>query len=276
MKKRFFRLLFAWRVLFLGVVLFNLSSCEDRETNLPWWGTARIEAAEDFKNNLSVEVYDMTLKKEEAIKENKNDSVKKVFKVSSSNNICFYLSVQKSGAYFTINHDDEELDAYWRFVKAKERNIENKKPLEGQAYIYAGIGEGCSITADKPLFEVKEGGNLSDYFKVNLSAEQMIAASYPEFEVVHNYYNEPQGVLFNTYFLKGTALSSYPYMLTFTTVPKEQYDEIVFSFEIPIEFEYMQQIIYGKDYPEEYYEQGLVERNENRVLRGSVTVRFED
>ena len=65
-------------------------------------------------------------------------------------------------------------------------------------------------------------------------------------------------------------------MLTFTTVPKEQYDEIVFSFEIPIECEYMKQIIYGKDYPEEYYEQGLVERNENRVLRGSVTVRFED
>lgn len=276
MKRAFFRLLFAWQILLSCVVSFNLSSCEDHESSIPWWGTTKIEPAEDYSDSLSIEVYDLTIPKEEAIKKNKADYEKMVFTVSSLNNICFYLSIRKSGAYFAVNQTDEGSEAYWRFMKAKEERIENEKPLDGQAYIYAGIGEGCSIIADKPLFEVEPGENLSDYIKMNLGAEQMITASYPEYEVIHNYYNNPQEVLFNTYFSKGTALSSYPYMLTFTTVPKEQYDEIVFTFRIPIECEYMQQLIYGRDYPESYYEKGLLERNENRVLHGSVTVRFEE
>ena len=58
--------------------------------------------------------------------------------------------------------------------------------------------------------------------------------------------------------------------------PPETYSEITFTIEIPIECEYFQQIIYGKDYPESYYAQGLLERNENRVLKGSVTVRLDE
>ena len=81
-------------------------------------------------------------------------------------------------------------------------------------------------------------------------------------------------------FQAGTALFSYisdGFVFSFKDIPEERYKAITFSIEIPIEGEYFQLLFNGEDYPESYYTyEKRVLPNENRVLRGSVTVRFEE
>ena len=264
MRKTFFysSLLF----FFLGAV-----SCVSNEENEHWWMTADIEAADNFMNKLKLEAGDTI-----QLRENWNNGTwvyDSVCFIPSYGNfyLGFSLQLSKKAPFYL---EGNAIQTHWDFLQSKSINVEKEKPTDIQEYVYAGIKDECSITADKMLFGIEPGGNLGKHFKVRLYGNQKISVLYPGFEVVRNYYNDPTEVLFSDYFLKGTALSFCPFIFYFTKAPEEQYDEITFTIEIPIECEYMHQIIYGEDYPESYYEQGLVERNENRVLRGSVKVKF--
>ena len=142
-------------------------------------------------------------------------------------------------------------------------------------FYYAGVKDGVSFSADKELFGRKAGSNLADLIILDIPPSSKIAVTYPDYHVCKDYNADSTPITFSDYFKSGTALSlSYNFYASFAQQPTEEYDEITFTLEIPIECEYMQQIIYGEDYPESYYEQGFVERNENRVLRGSVKIKF--
>jgi len=185
---------------------------------------------------------------------------------------------------FQMEGVSEERRKYERFMTEIGTHLnsylEKHPAARFEDYYYAGVKGEARIFADKKLFHREAGSNLSDLLLLCLPRGSKIAATYPDFRFVLFYDTETTPVTFANYFRDGLALALPPAWFalraTFAEQPPEAYDEITYTIEIPIECEYMQQIIYGKDYPEEYYEQGLVERNENRVLRGSVTVRFED
>ena len=182
---------------------------------------------------------------------------------------------------FGVEHGSEEQKRYEEIMSELSEGIKNY--LEQKQYeirpefFFAGIKDGARITADKKLFGRDTGSDLGDMFVLDIPPSSKIGVTYPDFRVFKDYNENSSSITFSDFFLSGTALSfSYVFYAYYAEQPSEEYNEVTFTIEIPIECEYMQQIIYGKDYPEEYYEQGLVERNENRVLRGSVTVRFED
>ena len=144
-------------------------------------------------------------------------------------------------------------------------------------FYYAGVKEGARIIADKELFGRKAGSNLADLITLDIPNSSKIAVTYPDFHICKDYNIEASPITFSDFFSKGRALSlSYEFYATFAQLPPEDYEDVTFTIEIPIECEYMQQIIFGEDYPESYYEEGLVERNENRVLRGTVTIKFDN
>ena len=258
--------------------LCGVVSCNSSDEVEPWW-QATIEAAYNYINELKIEAGDTVILRnnwksgKDIYSDCEGDSV---FHVPNYDNFYLAISLQltKNGHRFYV--EGEKTRAYWDFLQEKRGYVEKEKPKNVQKYVYAGIKQGASLTADKILFGIEPGGNLGEYMKVDLSDEQKIRVNYPDFDVVQNYYGFHNEVLFSNYFKEETALSLIPYMLFFTTAPKECYDEITFSIEIPIKCDYFQKIISGIDYPEEYYEKGLVDRNENRVLRGSVTVKFEE
>ena len=146
----------------------------------------------------------------------------------------------------------------------------------GYPHLYfAGLREGACIRADKTLFGIDKGKPLNDFFAV--ISETFYRATYPHYFIKESHLPSEMEFKyeFDDFFAKGDALT-FCNSLVLERIPPEKYEEITFTIEIPIECEYMQQIVFGEDYPENYYRQGLVERNENRVLRGSVTVRFEE
>jgi len=189
---------------------------------------------------------------------------------------------QLGAAPFSVNHGSEEQKRFSRMLDGLGKEVNNYTEQRGyasQSYYYAGIREAGRIYADCVFFGREAGANLADVMVVDFPQTDKVSVSYPDFQVYKDYNKEASPTTFAEYFKSGTALPFLNYeefRVFFGQMPPEVYDEVTFTIEIPIECEYMQQIIYGKDYPEEYYEQGLVERNENRVLRGSVTVRFED
>ena len=254
-------------IVFLGAV-----SCTPKEVE-PWWMTANIEAADNYMDKLRLEAGDSIRVKGDW--SNGTWVYDSVCIIPSFENfyLGFSLQLSKSPCFYT---ESKAIQAYWNFMQTKRINVEKEKPIDVQKYIYAGIKDECSITADKKLFGIESGGNLGEHFKIRLYGNQKISVLYPSFDVVRNYYDDSTEVSFSNYFLKGTAMSFCPFFFYFSEAPEERYSEITFTIKIPIECVYLQQIINGEDYPESYYEQGLVERNENRVLHGSVTVRFEE
>ena len=182
---------------------------------------------------------------------------------------------------FVVDVPSTENDKYRAFIANKGKHVVSLiDSLEMQEwgypnYIYAGIVEGAQIYADRPLFGRETGASLNEFFSVQPNS--YFRVTYPDY-LVAEYRSPVEGryrCSFDSFHAKGTALT-FCNLLMLDKRPSEQYEEITFTIEIPIECEYMQQIVYGEDYPESYYEQGLVERNENRVLRGSVTVRFDE
>lgn len=148
-------------------------------------------------------------------------------------------------------------------------------------YTYAGVREGAQIYANVPLFGRKAREPLNDKFAVtSYSPLTWIRVSYPDFNIISNGYEEDLPTDFDEVFQAGTALFSYisdGFVFSFKEIPEERYKAITFSIEIPIEGEYFQLLFNGEDYPESYYTyEKRVLPNENRVLRGSVTVRFEE
>lgn len=159
---------------------------------------------------------------------------------------------------------------------AKAKEYIKQKGYPRQDYCYAGVKRGARIYADKTIAGREPGADISDLMSVDLLYKCKVQLTYPDFQIYKDYYADNNTVLFSDYFKEGTVLPRLDlYFISFVESPAEQYDEITYTIEIPFECEYMRKIICGQDYKEEYYEQGLVERNENRMLKGSVTVRFD-
>lgn len=142
-------------------------------------------------------------------------------------------------------------------------------------YLYcAGIREGARIYADKVLFGREPGENLGDKFTLLTHAGNDILVAYPSFEVVHNVKAESRTLTLNDALAKGICVSGHvPSVLN--EIPEEKYDEITLTCEIPFECEYWQSRFYFCDYSDAEYESGRVIRNKDRMLKGSLLIKFD-
>lgn len=234
-----------------------------------------IHPCEEFSNQLYLFVKDGTGKTEQPASYTYDPQSDTTFHISSWNESTqLGISTVWTGALFYVDAGEtsQVLDS---FLEEKTKNFKSIDYLGTIDYIYAGIRDGATITADKPLFGQQSGSDLSDYFTVCVQHSQVFAATYPDFHITHDYRKESLSVPFSEFFSKGTTLSYVPYYLKFNALPEESYDELRFTVTLPIECEYFQQLIHGRNYAAKYYEQGLVVPNENRVLRGSITICFD-
>lgn len=154
-------------------------------------------------------------------------------------------------------------------------------PHWDRKFICAGTRKGAYICADKPLFGRKAGEPLNDKFSVTSDNEgTWIRASYPDFNIIANGYEEELPTAFDEVFKAGTALYPgneviYGLVLSFNEIPTEKYSRIKFTVCIPIEGEYFSERFGQPDYDEYYYQIGRVLPNKDRVLKGSVMVKFK-
>lgn len=263
--------------LFLCFLLQVFVSCEEGTSNDGTFtqNRATFFAGEEYSNKLLIIAGD-SIKMLDDWKNHRNSTYSpdeaEEYVVPSYENLTFMVYVVNSKVSFSV--DSKDGDRYLAFMDNLSRYIDKESPRRVQEYIYSGIKGGATVTADKTLFGREPGANLGDFFNIELTPDQMIVASYPDFRVLHNYSKQPQPIVFRELFTENTALSSSPYKMFFTDLPKEHYKEITFSIRIPIETEYMKKIIYHEDYPKEWYEKGYLEQNENRVLTGIVKVFF--
>lgn len=252
-----------------------LSSCIDDEPRMQESQAINIYPPEEFSNQLYIWFNEGTGKEKQPTF-NTNDLEKDTLTfVSSWDNLSMFVSTIWNGAFFFVDATSNA-PKLEDFMEDKAKHFETVGYDGSFDYIYAGIQEGAAITADKTLFGQEAGSNLGSYFDVVIQDNQVFSATYPDFYVIHDYRSGERIVSFTEFFSKDIALSYAPYHLCLKTVPEERYSEIVLTVSIPIECDYMQQLINGSDYDEKYYEQGYIERNENRVLKGSVTVRFKE
>ena len=190
---------------------------------------------------------------------------------------------------FCYDGNNEEGNAFevFQYERCSQINqIVSKAREEGKNasypfYTYAGIREGACIYADVPLFGREAGEPLNDKFVVkSYSPQTWIRVSYPEFDILANGYEEELSTDFDEVYKIGSAIFSFindGFVFSFKEYPEEKHDSITFTIEIPIEGEYFQLKFNGKDYPESYYTyEHRVLRNDNRVLKGSVTVKFDN
>jgi len=237
---------------------------------------------EDISNELSIVSPSWESDEEEAKKEVNQPDYPVTYE-----DMRFSVSTTRYHDVFGITVPSEEYTRYNQFMKEKCQQIDtyiNKRYEEdgvgiGAAYTYAGIREGARIYADVPLFGREEGASLNDKFIVKpYSNATCIIASYPDFNILYNGYEEKLPTDFDEVFKEGTAIFSYTnrgFVFSFKEIPEERYDAIRFTIEIPVEGEYFQLIFYGCDYPDSYYNTGRALRNNDRVLKGSFTMHFE-
>lgn len=266
--------------LFAAAVCLVFANCQKpssgvQEVLTPVWGPLGIAPAEDIMNKIDVNLY---------VPDEKRMIVESGQSIKKGSQYWIRFSSHYSSLPFEMEGFSEERKKYEHFMMEIGTHIISyleKHPLASfDGYYYAEVKGEARIFADKELFHRDAGSNLSDLMLLYLPHGSKIAATYPDFRFVQFYDTETTPVTFADYFRDGFALALPPAWFalraTFVEQPSEEYDEITFTIEIPIECEYMQQIIFGEDYPESYYEEGLVERNENRVLKGSVTIKFDE
>lgn len=268
-------------------ILFCFVSCD--QSNVPsgpyleapfsakqgYW----FEPSENYSNQLVPLAKDVTKTYDQPSIDRKDIKENMTFDISSFGNLCFivYPNPYEHMVFSTDDEEEyEEANERWqKFIKTFQYDCEKYDTDITQEYIYAGIQDGASLTANKVLFGIQPGGNLMSHFRVALSDEQLIAAVYPDFKVRKDYRGNSNAVPAEECFAAGAMLSRSPYWLYPIDLPAEAVEEVTFTFTLPIETEYLEKIVYDRDYPEEWYEQGLLERNDNRVLKGYVTVQFE-
>lgn len=226
---------------------------------------------DDVKNQLVVDV-----KNSEGEQYAENEGI---FHVPQGSEYVIELRTDLNPSVLNIMAGSKEEDAYFAFIDLTMKDADdfikqNDCPM--QTYYYAGVKRGARIYADKSVAGREPGANISDLMSITVPYCCLLQLTYPDYQVYQDYSNDKNYILFSDYFKEGMALPTVDqFFVNFVESPAEQYDEITYTIEIPFECEYMRKIIFGQDYKEEYYEQGLVERNENRMLKGSVTIHFD-
>lgn len=280
--------------IFLGIVLILASTfiaCEDVE-EIQRQGTAvsgtmfsvSIAAPENFTNDIEFTVFESGPESESRITASQDDANR--WLSSNPRNTIINIKPQRSGWQFGAEEDIREVYLQWVSTKGEEildelRRVcfEDSSAVAFQDYTYAGILEGAKITSDRVLFGREPGADLGDKFYVEpgYGTSLTILASYPSYHIVYNGYTDSTPLTFSDVFAPGNAMlnPNRNMLLSFAEIPAEPLDEVTFDVEIPFECEYFQPMFYGRDYSSDFYEKNMIVPNENRVLHGSVTVKFE-
>lgn len=251
-----------------------LVSCSEKQDVNPPYNPPRTYSnllpAEDLKSRLLVGLSDEYLQP--------GCKIDSIYHAAQGDRYTIYFA-RDVYSIFGVMSGSKEADALRNFLNITMTDANAylmPKNYTIQYYYYARVKLGARIYADKIIAGRKPGADLSDLMYFSLPFNCKVQLTYPDYQLLNDYYGHASHVSFSDYFKEGTALPAIDLAsVSFIETPAEQYDEITYTIEIPFECEYMQQIIFGKDYEEKYYEQGLVERNENRMLKGSVTVRFD-
>lgn len=145
-------------------------------------------------------------------------------------------------------------------------------PVAIQPVVDAGICGNARIFADEELFGIPAGEALNECFCLSMPADMnCILFTYPDYQVIHSGLECAQTIPFNEAFSDGMALCM-SYRIQCVVQPKEHYENLALTIEIPIKSEYWLPKFAGEEYPDHFYADGRVERNENRVLKGTVSI----
>lgn len=176
--------------------------------------------------------------------------------------------------------------AHWVYVqkqidKARINHLE-EDPYVSE-WIDAEVKTGIVVTADKVLFGRDVGTNLADCFTASSiicyinenNLEEIllndhyryVVYSYPQFEVSSSHSKQERELTLTELFPVHTA--SIPRcIIHLKEIPKEEYDEITFSFSITLRGESL--LSYSTIPIKESFE-----KETTKTLRGSITIRFQ-
>lgn len=189
--------------------------------------------------------------------------------LTKDNLIICILPSAKDNKTFTSYYDSQD-DFYNWHRNLLSEIIEANTSYLVQEYLYAGVGSGARICADKVIFGREPGVDLGDMFKPQFSRflTYHYVASYPEYNLLYDLkVHQPE--TFREFMNCSPSLGTYGFLcLKFTNVPQEELQTITFSVELPVEYQYY------KKYEElDYNEQGILPPGQ-RILKGSITVEF--
>ena len=146
--------------------------------------------------------------------------------------------------------------------------IKDAEEYGGWLFSFCSINGALSITADKCLFGRSAGSELNDKFIIS-SVYPPVRTTFPNFTILDTEIS-PVGLPVSSFFYSGQSLAQSRYHdglyeIRYSSVPDEDYDQITFSFSLPISrYDYYRYLIHETASPS----------FENRVLSGQVTVYF--
>lgn len=142
-------------------------------------------------------------------------------------------------------------------VTEQEKFIRNN--LVGKEWAFAAArfnGKAC-IKADRTLYGLPAGSNLSQHFTVEGRSLGLPQGEFTDFHVLE-FENAPSAM--DDYFAQGTWLQLL-YALRMADIPQEQYDEVTFTVSLPVEYEL-------------WWKSQINVEKESHVLSAQCTVRF--
>lgn len=160
---------------------------------------------------------------------------------------------------------------YTSFVQGFKPYIPYAEVHHGWAFSFCETEGNITIVADKPLFGIPAGSDLSGKFIIT-SADPQFRVQYPSFEVIDKE-KSCLGLSAKEFFVKNMAMCQRRqhdglYEIAFSEIPPEDYEEITFTISIPVS-------LY-----DDCYEQlcaGLqlsAIKGKPRVMKGTTTVYF--
>lgn len=141
----------------------------------------------------------------------------------------------------------------------------------GWAFSFCETEGNITIAANKPLFGIPAGSNLSEKFIIT-SADPQFRVQYPSFEVIDKE-QSCLGLSAKEFFVKNMAVCQMRqhdglYEIAFSEIPPEDYDEITFTISIPVSIydDCYEQLCLGRELSSI--------KGKSRVMSGTTTVYF--
>ncbi len=281
-------------MLFLCTLLIALSGCAEKEDpsagteGLVPWGYYHIDWSAGFANNTTfhINVYSQNLIDYSTITDDgtfwrnwssagwmESDSRVMNGVVSKENlHIGFAPEEGRSPGYVggkTYAEVQRYLDA--SFVQGFKSYIPYAEFHYGSVFSFCETVGNITIVADKPLFGIPAGSDLSEKFIIT-SADPQFRVQYPSFEVIDKH-QSCLGLSAKDFFVKNMAVchmrqNNGLYELAYSETPPEDYREITFTISIPVS-------IYDDCYEQLCAGRQLSDiKGKARVMKGTTTVYF--
>lgn len=157
------------------------------------------------------------------------------------------------------------------FIQGFKPYIPDADGHHGYAFSFCETEGGINIVADKPLFGIPAGSDLSERFIIT-SADPQFRVKYPSFEVIDKE-QSCLGLSAKEFFVKNMAVCQMRqnnglYEIAFSEIPPEDYSEITFTISIPVS-------IYDDCYEQLCAGRQLSDiKGKARVMKGTTTVYF--